>query len=77
MPGSSEQFMIGGPAAILAQKLDVLHKDPTATVLDVQGSPRKPSLIVIEAEPEHIEKLKEKLGDEVTVEPDNPIELFD
>jgi hypothetical protein len=68
--------MIGGEAAVLAEKLDVLHEDPKATVLDVQGSPRAPTLIVIETEPGHIEKLKDKLGDDVIVEPNNPLEPF-
>ena len=66
--------MIGGEAAVLAEKLAVLDEDPKATVLDVQGSPRAPTLIVIETEPGHIEQLKKRLGDGVIVEPDNPIE---
>lgn len=68
--------MVGSKTADLAETLDVLNEDPHTTVVDVQGSPRAPSLIVIEAKPRQVERLKEKLGGEVTVEPNPPLEPF-
>jgi hypothetical protein len=74
MPESKEQLMIGGEPAVLAEKLKVLEEDPQTDVLQVQGAPEAPSLLVAATDPDHAAELKEKLGDDVIVEPNFPID---
>jgi hypothetical protein len=74
MPESREQLLIGGKPTVLAEKLPLLEQDPQTDVVQVQGAPEAPSLLVAATDPAHVEELKEKLGDDVIVEPNFPIE---
>jgi hypothetical protein len=74
MPESKEQLMIGGEPDVLAEKLKLLEEDPQTDVVQVQGTPEAPSLLVAATAPGHTPELKEKLGDDVVVEPNFPIE---
>lgn len=65
--------MIGGKPDVLAEKLKLLEDDPQTDVVQVQGTPESPSLLVAATDPDHAAELKEKLGDEVVVEPNFPI----
>lgn len=66
--------MIGGEPAILAEKLKLLEADPQTDVVQVQGTPEAPSLLVAAVLREDVEELKERLGDDVVVERDFPLE---
>jgi hypothetical protein len=66
--------MIGGEPEVLAEKLKLLEEDPRTDVVQVQGTPEAPSLLVAATDREHAEELKEKLGNDVVVEPNFPIE---
>lgn len=80
MRESKEQFMIGaaqpgaGPA-VLAEKLKLLEEHPQTDVVQVQGTPEAPTLLVAETGLSHAE-LKETLGDGVTVEKNPPLEML-
>ena len=74
MQESREQLMIGGEPAVLAEKLKLLEADPQTDVVQVQGTREAPSLLVAAVLPGDIEGLKERLGDEVVVERDFPLE---
>jgi ABC-type phosphate/phosphonate transport system substrate-binding protein len=75
MPESRRQLMIGGEPAALAAKLPQLEADPSVDVVQVQGAPEAPSLLVVTA-PEDAQSLQERLGGDVRVEPDAPLDLF-
>jgi hypothetical protein len=74
MQESKEQLMIGGEPAVLAEKLKVLEADPQTDVVQVQGAPEAPSLLVAAVLPENVEEVKERLGDDVVVERNFPLE---
>ena len=66
--------MIGGEPAVLAEKLKLLEADPQTDVVQVQGTPEAPSLLVAAVLPGNVEELKSRLGDDVVVERNFPLE---
>jgi len=62
--------------SVLAEVVRELDRDPEVTVRRTLGSPERPTLVAVEMTPAHADHLKAKLGPQVTIEPDSPVQLF-
>ncbi|MEV4060167.1 S8 family peptidase [Nonomuraea dietziae] len=70
-----QRFIIGSSdSALLAELARELAFDAEVRLLRVLGAEDAPSLLVVEMSPEHAEALEERLGPQVTIEPDLPLE---
>jgi hypothetical protein len=69
-------YMIGGESASLIELARALQEDPDVTIRRIVGQPDRPSLIAVDMPPARVEALRAQYGSQITIEPDQPVELY-
>jgi hypothetical protein len=70
------QFIVAADPLLLQQIIDDLAPDPEVQILNVSGPAGAPERIVARMAPARAEALRSTFGEQVTVEPDEPLTLY-
>jgi hypothetical protein len=75
-PADAPQFIVYAGATLLQQVLNDLAADPEVKVLKLGGPATAPDRIVAQMAEARAEALRQTFGDQVVVEPDEPLTAF-
>jgi hypothetical protein len=70
------QYIVYAPAPLLQQVITYLEADPGAKILSVGGPVAAPERIVVQMDQTTVDQLRRTFGDQVTVEPDEPLTAY-
>jgi hypothetical protein len=70
------QYIVYAPAPLLQKVIAYLEADPGVKILSVGGPATAPERIVVQMAESTGEQLRQVFGDQVTVEPDQPLTAY-
>ena len=81
MADRAHQYVVGvtgGPADrwLLRDLNHELANDPDVHVVEVQGSPEEPSLLIVEMQPDRAEQLQARFGGRLLIEPNQSLDMY-
>jgi hypothetical protein len=76
VPGDAPQYIVSASPPLLQQIIDDLTPDPQVRIVKVAGPSTAPDRIVAQMTDARAEELRQTFGQQVTVEPDQPLTSF-